>query len=56
MDTTNSDDSSIHNFSFLYVLYNPIFSYYGTDVFKIGMTSNVEKRIACYTTSYIYLY
>lgn len=37
---------------YIYCLYNEMFNYYGSDVFKLGCTENLEKRMHGYTTSY----
>ena len=39
---------------YLYCMSNYMFSAHGKDVYKLGETSNIEKRMASYTTSYIY--
>lgn len=38
---------------YIYCLYNPIFTHYGENVYKLGKTSNLEKRIHLFTTPYI---
>ena len=37
---------------FIYVLHNPMFLYYGPNVYKIGYSKNIEQRLIGYTTSY----
>lgn len=37
----------------LYVMYNPLFEFYGENVYKIGKSKNIEKRLMTYCTSYI---
>ncbi len=39
---------------YIYCLYNEVYNYYGDNVYKIGETNNIEKRMRSYTTSYIY--
>lgn len=36
----------------LYCLHNVIFNYYGPNVFKLGCSTNVDKRVLTYITSY----
>ena len=38
---------------YLYVMHNPVFLYYGPNVYKIGYSQNVERRVLDYNTSYI---
>jgi hypothetical protein len=49
LNISNCDDKSGH----LYCLFNKMYLTYGDDVFKLGHTSNPEKRITDYMTSYI---
>lgn len=37
---------------YLYVLKNPIYDYYHSNLYKIGLTRNLNNRIKDYTTSY----
>ena len=41
------------NGGYIYILFNEMFNFYGTDVFKIGKAMDVGKRMNGYTTSYI---
>ncbi len=38
---------------YLYCLYNEMFNYYGDNVYKLGETANIEKRLPSYTTPYL---
>ena len=38
---------------YIYVLHNSMFLHHGPNVYKIGYSKNVERRIHNYTTSYI---
>jgi hypothetical protein len=38
---------------YIYVLYNEMFDLYGTDVFKVGKTKDLAKRLSSYRTCYI---
>ena len=38
---------------YVYVLHNPMFLYYGNNVYKIGYSANVERRVTGYSTGYI---
>lgn len=38
---------------YIYILFNIIYTLYGTNVFKLGKTKNLEKRINGYTTAYL---
>ena len=38
---------------YIYVLSNPIYNYYGKNVYKIGETSDLTNRLKQYTTPYI---
>jgi hypothetical protein len=38
-------------YGYIYVLYNPIFNFYG-ECYKVGCTNNIESRIKSYSTSY----
>ena len=38
---------------YVYVLHNPMYSYYGPNVYKIGYSANIERRVTDYATSYI---
>ncbi len=38
---------------YLYILHNSIFKHYGDNVYKLGRTANIKKRLYGYTTSYI---
>ena len=37
----------------LYCIHNEMYDYYGKDVYKLGMTFNMSKRMGYYTTSYL---
>lgn len=37
----------------LYCLYNPVYLHYGNDVYKLGCSSNADKRLFSYITSYL---
>ena len=45
---------------YLYILFNVIFEQYGSDIYKLGRTNNLNNRLKNYTTSFIdpssYLY
>lgn len=41
------------NEGYLYCLYNEVFVHYGNDVYKLGMSKNIQKRLMQYVTSYI---
>lgn len=41
------------NSGYIYCIHNEMYNYYGPNIFKLGCTENLEKRIANYTTSYI---
>ena len=32
-----------------YILWNDVYKFYGDNVFKIGRTTNIQKRIILYT-------
>jgi hypothetical protein len=38
---------------YIYCLYNPMFNYYGNNVYKLGQTANIKTRLNSYVTSYI---
>ena len=38
---------------YIYVMHNPVFLHYGPNVYKIGYSKNVERRMHDYFTSYI---
>ena len=38
---------------YIYILWNDMYKLYGDNVFKIGRTTDIQKRINCYTTVYI---
>ena len=38
---------------YIYIMFNEMFKYYGDDVFKIGKTTDVGKRLNQYTTGYL---
>ena len=38
---------------YIYVMHNPVFLHYGPNVYKIGYSKNVERRMRDYFTSYI---
>ena len=38
---------------YIYVMHNPLFLQYGPNVYKIGYSKNVERRMHDYFTSYI---
>ena len=38
---------------YIYVIYNPMYDHYGKNIYKIGETSNPQKRLDNYTTPYI---
>ena len=38
---------------YIYILWNDMYKIYGNNVFKIGRTTDIKKRINCYTTAYI---
>ena len=44
----DKDDKGI-----IYCLHNKMYEMYGENVYKLGMTSNIKKRLTGYTTSYI---
>lgn len=39
---------------YIYCLYNEVYQHYGKDVYKLGMTKNIKKRLTGYTTAYLY--
>lgn len=47
-------------YGYLYILYNSMFETYGSDVYKLGRTKDLNERIKHYCTSYVekstYLY
>ena len=49
MPRTFEDDPS----GWLYCLYNDCFKSYGDDVYKLGRTNNIKRRLQSYSTSYI---
>ena len=60
IDDSSIDDSSIDDKSsdwkksgHLYILYNPMYQFYGKNVYKLGKAINCQKRCHQYTTSYI---
>ena len=38
---------------FIYILHNPMFLHYGPNVYKIGYSENVERRVTDYDTGYV---
>ena len=38
---------------YIYVLYNEVYEHYGKDVYKIGRTTNLSRRLTAYVTSYV---
>ena len=38
---------------YIYILWNDMYKFYGDNVFKIGRTTDIQKRINFYTTAYI---
>ena len=38
---------------YIYVMHNPMFLHYGPNVYKIGYSENVERRVKDYETSFI---
>lgn len=38
---------------YIYCLYNEVFEHYGKNVYKLGMSNNVKKRLNGYTTSFL---
>src|SRR5438876_6894136 len=38
---------------YIYCLYNEVYKYYGENVYKLGMSNDVQKRLNGYTTVYI---
>ena len=38
---------------YIYVLHNSMFLHHGPNVYKIGYSKNIERRVQNYTTSYI---
>ena len=38
---------------YIYCLYNEMFNFYGKNVYKLGETNNIKKRLNSYTTNYI---
>lgn len=48
----NSDKDNTEGY--LYILYNIVFIFYGENVYKLGKTMNMEKRLLGYTTSYLH--
>ena len=38
---------------YIYCLYNSMFDLYGKNIYKLGCTNNIKKRISMYVTSYI---
>ena len=47
---TNKTEIEKH---YIYVLHNPVFLHYGPNVYKIGYSKNVERRVRDYITFYI---
>lgn len=41
------------NDGFIYILYNPMFNFYGEHIYKIGCTYDLNSRLKSYITSYI---
>ena len=41
------------NEGYIYCLYNSMFDSYGKNIYKLGCTNNIKKRICGYITSYI---
>lgn len=37
----------------LYCLWNPVYAHYGNNVYKLGCTGNLKKRLGQYTTVYV---
>jgi hypothetical protein len=50
-DTTNV--LSKDTIGYIYILYNDMYQQYGQEIYKIGKSKNIDKRIKSYTTSYI---
>ena len=60
---SNSDDSIISDISlinddfnnegYIYVIFNDMFNYHGEDIYKIGKTNDINKRLNGYITTYI---
>ena len=38
---------------YIYIIYNEMYNFYGDNVYKIGKSYDIYKRISGYTTSYI---
>lgn len=38
---------------YIYVIYNPVYEFYGEHTYKIGRTKNIQNRLNSYVTSYI---
>jgi hypothetical protein len=53
MSETSNSSSENTDDGYLYCISNPMYKYYGDNVYKLGRTSNVQKRIANYSTGYI---
>ena len=41
------------NSGYIYILYNEMFKFYGDNVYKMGKTIDINKRLTGYTTSFI---
>ena len=51
---TNTNVNLVNdNSGCIYILYNEVYNYYGDNVYKIGKTKDIYKRLSAYTTSYI---
>ena len=46
-ETANSEPG------YIYVMYNEMFKFYGDDIYKIGKSKDIAKRMTSYTTSYV---
>ena len=46
-ETANSEPE------YIYVMYNEMFKLYGDDIYKIGKSKDIAKRMTSYTTSYV---
>jgi hypothetical protein len=42
-----------NNSGFIYCLYNPIYKTYGNNIYKLGHTKNLNKRLNQYKTGYL---
>ena len=47
---SNSEEATT---GFIYVLYNEMYDHHGENVYRVGKSQDVQKRMQAYTTSYI---